>query len=202
MPDVLALRDEGRLIVDYVGDYWHILDESTRLLSQAEPYRADGTEHIYAREVPHAGSSGASATRGPRGVYEIMVWSGAGLPGLQAGALVRALVRPRRRWYAELAEAAEQSETAAVAQLTAVQARIAELSAAPADETAEDRTYRLRLLSDVVARKRDLAAARQRAVQERATCTAIALQVYASDDEEFGVEEVMQRYQALPPEGQ
>lgn len=68
---------------------------------------ARGFPRVYVREVPHEQSSGTSPDRGPRGVYEVLEWLGAGGGMFVPGAMNRMLVRPSARWYAELIEAAE-----------------------------------------------------------------------------------------------
>lgn len=67
----------------------------------AQVYAEGGWPRVYIREVPHPDSTGHSKTMGPRGVYEMIAWSGPGMEGVPPGAMIRALVRPAARWYYE-----------------------------------------------------------------------------------------------------
>lgn len=68
-------------------------------------YLSGNHARVWVREVPHFESSGAAAVRGPRGVYEVMGWDGAGAAdGNQAGAMARLFVSPYGRWFEESRE--------------------------------------------------------------------------------------------------
>lgn len=196
MTTILELQAAGRLLVDYAGDYWEILPESDRVLGQLDNWRANGSEHVFVREVPHSGSTGASRTRGPRGVYEVMLWSGPGVAGtLQPGAMFRALVRAGARWYEELSEQAD-AEIAAIAILSdELAALIAEHSTPPEPESADERDEREAKLRALRAERRTLPDRLERAQMARRRAR-VGADVAAGFDAELPVDEMERRIDA------
>ncbi len=149
------------ILVDDAGDWWEVLPESTYIPRDTETwvryqddamrahaaalvaagateedawaatYAQAGHGRVFIREVPHAGSSGTSRSAGPRGVYELIAFNGAGnRRGLVRGAMVRALVRPSGRWFTEQVAAAEQGIAVATEAAQAAQASLVEAEAA------------------------------------------------------------------------